>query len=100
MLEGFHPIPRHGEMYLMFCVVPIESDANVSFSGPISGDRVVLLENGSEVICMFAPGVFDAEVVHHKGKLDGTLFVAPKAGCGIELVVACLIEAFLQEFVG
>ena len=80
-------------------IVPIECDANVPFTCPISGDRVVFLEDGKEVICMLAAGVLDSEIVDHKGKLDGALFVAPEAGDKLALEVPMCIEACFKEFI-
>ena len=96
LLEGFCHIIQHGEVHLPFGLVPIECDANVPFTCPISGDRVVLLEDSKEVICMFVAGVLDSKIVDHKGKLDEAPFVAPEAGYKLALEVPVCIEVFFK----
>ena len=96
MLEGFCHITQHGEVHLPFGVVPIECDANVPVTCPISSDHVVLLEDGEEVIRMFAASVFDPKVIDHKRKLDRAMFVAPEARDQLALEVPVCVEAFFK----
>ena len=51
-------------MYLATFIVPIQVDAEVSFSLPIMGDCVVLLYDRHEVLRIFLSLIFNAETVN------------------------------------
>ena len=51
--EGLGDISWHGEMDLLFFVVPIQSYANVPFALPVLCDFVVLFESVFEVDSVF-----------------------------------------------
>jgi hypothetical protein len=52
----------------------------------------VLLDGVPKVDGMLFANVFNPEVVHYEGEHDGSPFVTPEAGSGIQLVVACCVE--------
>ena len=65
LLEDFCHISRHGEVNLLFGVVPIECNVYVTRACPIGGDSVVFFEDSEQVIHMFMTGVLDSEIIDH-----------------------------------
>ena len=90
----------HGEATGSFLVVPDEVDSGVEIAIPVFGEIVVLLDGVPKVDGMLFANVFNPEVVHYEGEHDGSPFVTPEAGSGIQLVVACFVETFLEKLVG
>ena len=64
LFERLRHIAWHGEMYLLFLVVPVQRNANVPFSSPISGDFVVFFECLFEAEGMFFAFILDTKIVH------------------------------------
>ena len=68
MLELFERplnVPRHGEMYLLSLVVPVQYDAYVPLSVPFSGDCVVLLQSLFEMQSVLFAHIFYTKVIHY-----------------------------------
>jgi hypothetical protein len=89
----------HREATGALCVVPGQVDAGIEVAKPVFGE-VVVFYDVTKVMGMLNANIFDAKVVYNEGEHDGSPFVMPEAGGGIELVVSCLVEAFFKEFVG
>ena len=60
----------------------------------------MLIEDAQEVVGMFAPDIFDAEVVDDEDELDGAPHVSPEAWSRGRLVISCRVESFAEEIVG
>ena len=90
----------HGEAAGAHGVIPGQVDASIEVAKPVLGEVVVLFYDVREVMGVLNANIFDAKVVYDEGEHDGLPFVLPEARGGIKLVVACLVEAFLKEFVG
>ena len=45
-------------------IVPLEINAGIFISFPVSSDRVVLLKCGEEVWCMLFADIFDAKIIN------------------------------------
>jgi hypothetical protein len=93
-------VVMHGEATGASSVVPGQVDAGIEVAMPVFGEVVVLLYDVMEVVGMLNADIFHTKVIYDEGEHDGSPFVSPEAGDGIKLVVACLVEAFLEEFVG
>ena len=83
----------HGELTGSLGVVPGKVDAGVKIAAPVFGDVVVFLDDVAQVMGMLEANVFDTEVVDDESEHDGSPFVAPKARCGIKLVIAGCVES-------
>ena len=59
----------------------------------------MLIEDAQEVVGVFAPDIFDAEVVDDEDELDGAPDVSPEAWSSGRLVVSCRVEPFAEEIV-
>ena len=90
----------HGEATGASSVAPGQVDAGIEVAMPVFSEVVVLLHDVVELVGMMNADIFHTEVIYNEGEHDGLPFVLPEAGGGIKLVVACLVEEFLQEFVG
>ena len=52
-------------MDLSFVIIPIQSDADVSVSGPVIGDFVMLFQCLLQVEGMLLSYVFDSEIIYY-----------------------------------
>ena len=93
-------VPRHGKVYLLFGVIPIQRYAYVTGSGPINAHLVVFCDDGLQVLGMFSSDVFYTEIVNDQGELDGSPIMCPQSRDEFALPVAMLVESFFEELVG
>ena len=63
LFESSSDVPWHGEVHLLFDVVPIKGDANVACARPVCCDFVMVFERLFEMERVFFAYVFDAKVV-------------------------------------
>ena len=59
-------------------VVPGNGETAVNGTGTIDGYTVDFLEGLDEVVIIFFAGIFDAKIIHYKGKSDGFGGIIPK----------------------
>ena len=93
-LRGFANRVRHGDVDVVFWVVPIDSQSAVLSARCVDGDGVIFLEGIDEVSGVGGDEEFDAKVVYSKGEGGGKGRMSPKAriifhrGVTMELEVA------------
>ncbi len=76
--EVFYHIDRHGYVYPLCIVVPIELDAAVQITCPIFNNLIQLsMQCLKEVFEMFVADVFDAEVINAQIESNGMRDVLP-----------------------
>ena len=85
-------------MDLVAIVVPVHGHAKVLVSIPVNGTFVVFLENLRKMVGVLPPNVLDAKVVNTESEQERLPVMFPKARCGIALMVAVLVQAFLKRF--
>ena len=90
----------HGEATGAYGVIPGQVNASIEVAQPVLCEVVVLFDDVTKVVGMLDANILDAKVIDDEDEHDGLPFVSPEARGGIELVVSCLVEAFLEEFVG
>ena len=90
----------NGQATGAFRVVPDEIDAGEAGAGPVLGDFVMLEEGVAKVVGVAFVEIFYAKVVNNLSEEDWMPLVAPEAWGGGTLVLACLVEACFEEFVG
>ena len=79
-LEGAFDVPWHGNVTGTVDVVPLDCEAAILASFPVFGDFVELVEGEQQVVHVGFVGVFNTEVVDHKGEGKGAGGVFPQAG--------------------
>ncbi len=66
--QCFRDIVKHGYMYSLSCVVPIEIHAKVLLSVPVMQAPVVFAEDGGEMFGVFVAYIFYSKVVNAQRK--------------------------------
>lgn len=93
-------IAGHGKVNSVVDVVPLEGDAAVEGSFPISGDGVLIGEDFVEVFSMFAANILDTKVIDNEAESNGSSLVDEEAGSVFGLDVAMLGEVWDELVVG
>ena len=62
-LECSGDVAGHTDVNMVVEVIPVNGEANVEVACPVNGDLVFELEDGDEMLSVFASFVFDAEVI-------------------------------------
>lgn len=70
--ECFLHVAWHEEVHLVLDIIPPEMDADVSITGPVGCDFVVLTKGLVEMLGMFPANIFNTKIVHCQNELDWT----------------------------
>ena len=63
-LEEFWDVFWHGNVKMMFFVVPIQCDATVESAGPVFGIGVVFVDGVDEMVSVFFPDILHAKIAY------------------------------------
>ena len=69
MLEKFRDVFGHGDVEILFLVVPIKHDSTVEGACPIFRDGVMLVYGVDQVVRIFFSNVLDTKIIYTKCKL-------------------------------
>ena len=70
-------VARHGKVDPTFVVIPMQAEATVDSTGPISGHRIVFFQYKLEMQHISFVGVFHTEIVYYQGKGEWPTDVSP-----------------------
>jgi hypothetical protein len=77
-------------------VVPIEDDADIEASSPISLNGVLVAKCCKKVVCIFFSNILYSKIIYNKGEPNGACFMCPKAWRVLELILAMGSKALTQ----
>ncbi len=99
--ELFHDVFGHGEIHIMFVVIPFKVDAAVEVTCTIFDDFVCFFADGIiKVLEVFFANVLDAEVINCMVEPDRASLVLPKSRGVWLFVVSVFGEVLFEELVG
>ena len=81
-------------------VVPVQCDADVSFSVPFCCYCVVCFKCLLEVKYILFANILYSKIVHNKGELHWAPLVLPETWDKLALIIAALVESFFEDLVG
>ena len=67
-MEGFGDVAWHGDVDVLFGIVPIDGQTTIFTSCPLDGDMVGLLKGLDEMQGIIVAKVLDAEIIDCKGE--------------------------------
>ena len=77
-------------------IVPIKVDTKVEFVSPVTGDFVVRLEGGHEMVGVCFADVFYAEIVDTEGENNRAPLVCTETRGAFALVITLFVEALFE----
>ena len=99
-LQGFADRVEHGDVDIVFWVVPIDGQSAVLAAAWVDGDGVILSERINEVGGVVSGKEFDVKVVYSKGEGGGKGRMCPKDSSIFHRGVSMGLEVFYKAFVG
>ncbi len=98
LVEGGGHVARHGQVDGAFVVVPLEGNATVEFTFPVTRRFVVFFESGVQVVGMLCADIFYSKIVDNQREHDGARVVFPQAMGVFGGRIPVGGKSFLQEF--
>ena len=77
-------------------IVPIKVDTKVEFVSPVTGDFVVSLEGGHEMVGVCFADIFYAEIVDTEGENNRAPLVCPDTRDAFALTITLFVEALFE----
>ena len=94
--ESFGDIFKHWQVNCLLFVIPVQLHPTEEFAILVHCDLIVLFQGLFEVFGVGETDSFDTEIINYETEDDLSLFVSPKAGHELALVVPFEVEAFCK----